>query len=144
MKRKCFNKKTILSMLLALLMLTTCSVNAIAAAADPPTVSPQWDNISTINLGMAFDGNEAVASASVSKSSNATFVEATMYLYKWENNDWVYMDEAYRSKSIGTLVVSIDFTCEVGVEYRAVLEVTAYEGINLERETVEYREVCSN
>lgn len=105
-------------------------------------VTPRWTNIVSINLAISFDGNEGNVSAIVVKQSSATSVEGTVTLYELVDDQWVYIDEWYNSKSRGTLVVGGDFVCESGVTYKAVFVVTAYSGSTPETATEEYIAEC--
>ncbi|MBR4012738.1 MAG: hypothetical protein IKJ00_00455 [Clostridia bacterium] len=141
MLKKPLNKKIIIS-LLAIIMLFSCSVNIFAALPTENEIIPLWDNIATVNIGIVFDGNDGVATVAARKSSNADLIEGTLYLYKWEDNDWQYVDAVYGSKSVGTLCLDIEFVGETGVEYKAVFIVTAHDGQYAETETFEHFKVC--
>lgn len=105
-------------------------------------VTPRWTSIATIDLCIGFDQTQGNVSAVISKQSTANRVEGTVTLYKFVDDEWVYIGDWYNSKTRGTLVVSGDFTCESGVTYKAVLVVTAYTGTSAETETVEYSDQC--
>ena len=141
MLKKSLNKKIIV-LLLALIMLFSCSINIFVAFPTENEITPLWDNIDVVNIGLVFDGNDGVAFGTARKSSNADFIEGTLYVYVWENNDWQYVDSVYGSKSVGTLGLDIEFIGETGVEYKAVWIVTSHDGQYAETETFEYLNVC--
>ena len=126
--------------LLAALMLF--SANVFAAEAEERGGSPRWVSIFNIDLVLGFDGDIGSAGASASKMSTASRIEGTLYVYERVNGEWVYVDEIYKSKTIGSLGMSIDFDAESGVEYKAVFVVTAYTNGVAETETVEYIKTC--
>ena len=138
--KKCI--KISLSVILVLSLMSCLVVNAWAADNQEISVTPRWTSILRINLDMTFSGTTGSFAASALKQSTADFIEATLFLYKWENNDWEYIDEWYGSKSVGTLVIGEDFTAEHGVEYKIVFEVTAYTNGVPETEIVEHIETC--
>ena len=139
MLRKKTSRKNAIRFLTTTLLLTffvnLLSIGSIA-------VTPRWTSIATIDLCIGFDEPHGNVSAVISKQSTATSVEGTVTLYEMVDDEWVYIDEWYNSRSRGTLVVSGDFTCESGVKYKAVLVVTAYTSTAAETETVEYIDYC--
>ena len=141
MKVNCF-KKSVLAMMLFVVLLCSLSVNVSAYADSGTTITPRWVSIYSINLDMAFDEEGGTVAAIATKKSGASLIEGTLYLYKLVDGEWVYIDEWYRSKAIGTLGVSGDFVSESGVTYKGVFTVTAYTNGVPETETVEYTETC--
>lgn len=110
-------------------------------SADAATV--RWKRILSISLAIGFDGDEATASGIASKQSKASMIEGTLYVYMLVNDeDWVYIDEWYNSKTRGTLGVEGTFPCESGATYKTVFVVTAYIDGVPETETVDYIKVC--
>lgn len=105
-------------------------------------ITPRWVSIFSIDLCMSFDGSDGNVSGVAIKQSTATSIEGTVTLYELVDDEWIYIDEWYNSKSRGTLGVSGDFVCESGVTYKAVFVVTAYTDSTPESETVEYIEQC--
>lgn len=69
-------------------------------------------------------------------------IEGTLYVYEKVNGQWEYVDEAYKSKTVGTLGISFEFDAQSGVEYKAVFVVTAYTNGVAETETVENIKTC--
>ena len=90
-------------------------------AAQPPTVSPQWDNISVIKLDISFSGSVGTATGTLTKKSGATSCEGTLTLYKQVGSDWIYVDSAYKS-STRTVMVSIEFDSDSWDKYTAVFD----------------------
>ncbi len=139
MLKKKFSKKYV-RICLATVLLISClaSVFGINATA----VTPRWVSILSMEVDMAFDGNEGDVSGIAMKQSTASKIEGTVYVYKLVGEDWIYVDEWYNSKTRGTLAVGDTFPCESGVTYKAVFVVTAYTGNTPETETVEYIDTC--
>ena len=122
-------------MLLGCLM-SVCAVNAGAATA-------RWVGIFSIDVVMGFDGDVGTVSGVAIKQTTASMIEGTLYVYMLVNDeDWVYIDEWYNSKTRGTLGVEGTFPCESGATYKAVFVVTAYTDGVPETETVERIKVC--
>ena len=134
--------KAIISLSLAIIMLCSIPIPAFAAESEETTVTPRWTSIATMDVEMAFVGNEGDTVGTARKQSTASHIVGTLYLYKKVGSSWVYMDEVSGSKSVGTLSLSIDFVCEKGVQYKAVLTVVAYTNDIGESETISYIETC--
>lgn len=139
MKKK--NVKRVTSAFLSAVMLLGCLMSVCAVNAGAATAI--WEGIYTIDLGMAFDGDVGTACGIASKQSKASMIEGTLYVYMLVNDeDWVYIDEWYNSKTRGTLGVEGTFPCESGATYKTVFVVTAYIDGVPETETVDYIKVC--
>ena len=134
--------KTVISLVLVSVMALCFSVNIFAIDDQVQYVTPRWTSIYHIDLDLGFSGTTGTFLAAASKQSTANLIEGTVYLYKWVNNDWQYINEWYKSKAVGTLGIGADFTAERGVTYKVVFEVTAYTNGVPETETVEYSETC--
>lgn len=135
-------KKSVLAMMLLVVVLCSFCVNVSAYEGSEITIIPRWVSIYSIDLDLAFDDEEGTVAAIATKKSGASLIEGTLYLYKLVNGEWVYIDEWYKSKAIGTLGISGDFVSESGVTYKGVFTVTAYTNGVAETETVEYTETC--
>ena len=134
--------KTIISLSLVVLMVCSSSVHIFAAQISEETVSPRWTSILTMDVDMSFVGTQGNASASARKQSTADKIVGTLYLYKWNGTRYEYIDEVSGFKTVGTLALSIDFVAEVGVQYKAVLEVVAYTDGHGEYEAITYYQTC--
>ena len=134
--------KAIISLSLAIIMLCSVPIPAFAAQKEETTVTPQWTSIFTMDVDLGFVGNEGCAAATARKQSTATLIVGTLYVYKKVNSSWVLIDEVSGSKTVGTLGLVIDFECEKGVQYKAVLTVVAYTNDIGESETISYIETC--
>ena len=141
MKRK--NRiKTLLSFALALIMLASMTVPIFAAQKEETTIEPQWTSIFTMDVDMAFVGTEGNAAGTARKQSTASHITGHLYVYKWTGSTWEEVGYDEGSKTVGTLGLVVDFTAEVGVQYKAVLTVAAYTNGISEWETIEYHETC--
>ena len=132
--------KITITLLLVLAMLVPATVGALAASSQK--VQPRWTSIFTIELNMSFDGDEGNATGGARKQSTATNIEGTLTVYKLVGNSRVYIADGYAQKSVGTLIVSVDFYAESGATYIGVFEVTAYTGSAAETETVDVTKTC--
>lgn len=89
-----------------------------------------------------FTGTDGAALVDVSRIYGVTtLLEATLTLYKYVDNDWVYMDSTSGS-STRSLSLFMTFEAEHGVTYKAVAEVTAYSNAGTETATVPDIETC--
>ena len=130
----------VLVCLLASLLLFSAIV--FATEVDQSSVSPRWVSIFDIDLVFSFDGTTGIVSGSASKMSTASRIEGTLYMYEKVNGQWVYVDEVYKSKTVGSLGMGFEFEATSGVEYKAVFVVTAYTNGVPETETVENIKTC--
>lgn len=135
-------KKSVLAMMLLVVLLCSFCVNVSAYEGSEITITPRWVSIYSIDLDLAFDDEGGTVAAIATKKSDASLIEGRLYLYKLVNGEWVYIDEWYKSKAIGTLGISGNFISESGVTYKGVFTVTAYTNGVPEMETVEYTETC--
>ena len=141
MKKNYWIKRAMTTML-AIVLLSVLSINALAYEAIDTTVAPRWVSIYNIDLDMAFSDGVGTVSAAATKKSTSNLIEGTLYLYKCVNGEWVYMGEWYKSKTVGTLGISGDFVCESGITYKSIFVVSAYTSGVPETETVEYCKTC--
>lgn len=125
-----------------LVVMLLCSFSLCLFVTNASAATMRWTSILSMEVGMAFDGNEADVTGIARKQATATKIEGTVYVYKLVGNDWIYVDEWYNSKTRGTLTVEGTFYCESGVKYKAVFVVTAYTGSTPESETVEHIKQC--
>lgn len=100
------------------------------------TISPQWSNMSLIELYFIFSNNEGTAIGEVYKKSSTTLIEATLTVYKKVGSSWVFVGRTTES-STQSLAIDLDFDAVTGTTYKAVLDVTAYGTSVDESETIE-------
>ena len=130
--------KIFVCLLLTLMMLCIFPVASFAALPEDNTVEPQWIGIADIGLHINFDETLGRATGSARKHSTASKIEAELYVYKQIGEDeWQFLGSNSGQKTVGTLVVYVDFTPEVNATYKAVLAVTAYTNNMPETEIVE-------
>jgi len=134
--------KTVISLSLVILMVCSSSISVFAAQIPEDTVSPQWTSIWSMTVDMSFVGTQGNATGIARKQATADDIVGTLYLYKWNGSTYEYMDEVSGYKTVGTLVLSIDFVAEVGVQYLAMLSVVAYTDGHGEQHTIEYLQTC--
>ena len=116
----------ILSFIILCVILSTTLVIPSFAAAPSTEIMPLWDNVNRISMGFGFGDGAGDVSARIIKYSHVTRIEGTIKLY-WNNNgQWVYIDEVTNSSTSTLLIVNMSFPATEGVQYKAVLTVTAY------------------
>ena len=134
--------KVIKSLLLVLTMLCSLPISISAAQKEEITVTPMWDSIATMDIGITFVEGTGNASGTARKQADASHIVGTLGLYKWNGSRYEFITGVSGSKTVGTLSLSIDFPCETGVQYKAVLTVTAYtDGVG-ESETITFYRTC--
>ena len=139
MKRK-NGTKTLLSLFLALIMLGSLTVPVFAAQKEESTIDPQWTSIFTMDVDMAFVGTAGEATGSARKQSTASHIIGHLYVYKWTGSTWEVVGYAEGSKTVGTLGLIVNFTAEIGVQYKAALTVFAFTNGISETESIECHE----
>ena len=133
-------KKTISIALILLALSLLFAVPSYAALPEDNAVMPLWDNISMISSDIGFSGTLGTASAAVVRKVGVELLEGTMTLYQNVDGEWSFVDSAYNSATRGSLGVSLPFTAEPGVEYKAVFNVTAYRnGVGESVEKIVYK-----
>ncbi|MBQ8389006.1 MAG: hypothetical protein IJX46_08785 [Clostridia bacterium] len=113
-----------------------------AAQIEDETVSPLWVGISSVNVDMSFSGNNGNAIGTLTKSSTASSMEATLTVYRWSGSQWVFVDSASGTKTRGTLALSISFDAVAGTRYKAVFDVTVYTNNVPESESIDVEKTC--
>ncbi len=135
MKIKNF-KKLIATLLSLAIALTPFSLITTAAA------EARSANIPIVNAEITFSDDEGTANGIVWASSSVESVEAALTVYKLVGGDWIYVDESYIYTTDRSFTLSVDFDCESGVTYRAVLFVTVFSDTILECDSSELEKIC--
>lgn len=134
--------KCILSVILCSLLLSVLSVSISANEYGNSSIEPRYNSINTMDCHIAFNVLDGEAGGIAIKKSSASSVEGTLVVYKQNGNSWIYVDEAYKSVTRGTLGVSVDFVAESGVTYKAEWTVTAYTNGVPETVVIEDIQTC--
>ena len=134
--------RVIISLSLVMAMICSLTVPVFAGEAGDTNVQPRWTSIRYMEVGMSFVGCDGNVTAAATKQSTASHIVGTLYLYKWNGTEYEYMAQVSGSKYVGTLALTIDFVCEVGVQYKGVLTVVAYTDNVGECHTITYYETC--
>ena len=134
--------KVVISLSLILILLCSLSVPVFAAQKEEATVEPRWTSIAMMDITLNFGGSEGSATATARKNPSASHIEGTLYVYKKVGSSWVEVGNTWGSKSVGTLALVVDFACETGVQYKAVLTVCAFTNGISEWETEEIQRTC--
>ena len=137
--------KKLMSLILAMLMMSVFVVSASAAVVAPgETVTPYWNNISSITVEVSFPNGTGSATVDVSRVYGVTTsIEGTLTLYKYVNGDWVYMDSTSGS-SERALGLELYFDAVGGTTYKAVADITAYSSTESESASISDTETCPN
>lgn len=134
--------KKVLTALLAMLVVITFSVNAIAATGDDLIITPYWNYMDSIEVDVNFLSNTGKATATITRIYGVTTsLEATLSVYKQVGSDWIFIDSTSGS-STRALGLELDFNAESGVTYKAVVDVTAYGNGGSETDTAEKIKTC--
>ncbi len=130
--------KILICLLLTLMILCISPIATFAALPEDNTVEPQWIGIANISLNINFDETLGRATGITRKHSTASKIEATLDVYKQiGEDDWLFLGSNSGEKTVGTLLISVDFTPEVNATYKAVFTVTAYTDNVPETEIIE-------
>lgn len=134
--------KKVLTALLAMLVVITFSVNAIAATGDDLIITPYWNYMDSIEVDVNFLSNTGKATATITRIYGVTTsLEATLSVYKQVGSDWIFIDSTSGS-STRALGLELGFNAESGVTYKAVVDVTAYGNGGSETDTAEKIKTC--
>ena len=120
-------KKTLSIIFTALILIMGVVTPTYAAVPEDNTVMPLWESISALSSDIGFSGSNGNATGICTRKNGVELLEGTLIVYKNVNGSWEYVGEASNSRASGPLAVSVDFTCESGVEYMSEFTVTAYE-----------------
>ena len=128
------NKKRAGQLILAAVLATSMSTQALAAPAQTPNnepityygnsgIMPLWDNINMISPGISRSGTTIYAEVSVDAKDSNSRVKCTMYLEKKTLFGWTEEKYWYISEAGGHTSMSKTYTGEAGKTYRVRVEV---------------------
>lgn len=117
--------KIIISMLFVILIIGS-SLVVSAEEYETNAVEPRYTSINLLSCNLSLADGNTGATGVATKKSSASSIEGTLVVYEQNGNDWIKVDEAYKSVTRGSLAVQIDFVAESGVTYKAEWTVTAY------------------
>ena len=116
----------ILSFIILCVILSTTLIIPSFAAAPSTEIMPLWNNVNRITMGFAYDGNDGNVVATVIKYSHVTRLEGNMKVYRNNSGTWEFIGEWNNSSTSTVLILNAHFPATEGVQYKAVLTVTAY------------------
>ena len=121
-------KKT-LSLIIVLALLASLSVNALAAVPIP--LEPLWENAQRIDSSLHINNTSSYALACIEGFSNITLIEATLTVYRFINNEWIYINHTTNTTHLPILDLRVNFTALGGSSYKSILVVylTNSEGV---------------
>ncbi len=123
----------------SILMLSCCIVTN---AALPETIMPLWDNISSMETDIYFSGTDGTAAADLSGKSGVTEISGTLTVYRKTLLGWRTVGSDSATVEEWIIALSVDFTGEIGVEYKAVFDVSVTRNGIIETETKTVYRTC--
>ena len=120
-------KKIISVILVTLILVSGALLPAYAALPEDNTVQPRWDTINTLTSNFGFSGADGCASGVCVRKTGVTLLEGTLKVYEKVNGSWVYLTEASKSVTVGSLGITVHFECKYGAEYMSEFTVTGYK-----------------
>ncbi|MBQ3126684.1 MAG: hypothetical protein IJC15_06395, partial [Clostridia bacterium] len=130
------------SLFLVILVAFVFVVPSSAAVIPEETVTPCWNNISSVTVEITFPNGNGIAVVDVTRVYGVTTsISGTLSLYKLVNGQWVFMDSTSGS-STRALRLELYFDAVSGVTYKAVADITAYSNTEVETETLSDIETC--
>lgn len=114
------------AVLTTILLIVLC-LNLSVAAATPSIAEPLWDNTARLSGNIDFDDTVGIAHMRATGKTGVTQINGSVVVYKLVGSEWVYV--AQDSKSVNTLscYLEIEFTAEVGYEYKAEFTFVVYK-----------------
>ncbi len=120
--------KKIILIALALVMLTSIVVIPVGATVADNTVQPRWTNASSVNCNIKYVDGVGYAEATVQGKFGTTSITTNIYLYKYVDNDWSYVDELHETRGSMRATESLPFDAEVGEYFKAEYEISVTKG----------------
>lgn len=135
--------KKMTSFVLAVLMVAVLILPVSAAAITPgETVSPCWNNISSVTVEVSFPSGTGCATVDVTRVYGVTTsIAGTLTVYKQVGNQWVYVDTV-SGVSTYSLRLELYFDATSGTTYKALAEATAYSSTEAESISLYDIETC--
>ena len=132
-----------MSFVLAVLMVSILVLPANAAAVTPgETVSPCWNNMSSITVEVSFSNGQGCATVDVTRIYGVTtLIEGYLTVYKQVGSDWVYVGDTSGS-SVISLGLEYYFDATSATTYKAVASITAYSDSGAEAASINDIETC--
>jgi len=128
--------------LVLMICMLCCTMSVFASAQLVPEITPFWVNIDSITLTITFNGSTSFTRGLITRQSGVTLMEGTITLYKYVNSQWVYVNQWSGSSTGNSLIITGYFSCTSGIEYKSVLNVTAYRGSTSETATQTTYKTC--
>lgn len=132
--------RKILSFFVATIVLLNCCIGIQAAV--PEVLVPLWDNISTLENEITFEGMDGIAVASLTGKSGTTEITGTLKVYKETDRGWVFVTSDSDSVTGRVFRLNVEFTGVAGGYYKSVFSVTVTRNGVEETETDTYYANC--
>ena len=108
------------------MLILSSSLVASAEEYEITAVEPRYASINLLSCNLSIADGNTGATGTATKKSSASSIEGTLVVYEQCGNNWIKVDEVYKSVTRGSLAVQIDFVAVSGTTYKAVWTVTAY------------------
>lgn len=118
-------KKVVSIIILFILLISSLNLNSFAATSN--SVTPLWENTAISSENMVFDGTAGTASMRVTGKVGVNRIEGYGVLYKRVGSDWVYMTQVNKNVNAMSCYVEIQFTGEIGCEYKTEFTFLVYK-----------------
>ncbi len=119
-------KKVVLIVLSLVMLVSVVAVPVGAAAAD--TVQPRWTNTSTVDCLITYVDGVGYAESMVQGKFGTSAITTDIYLYKYVNDDWGYVDEFHETLYKRAALSSLPFEANVGEYFKADYTFTVTKG----------------
>lgn len=121
--------KKILFLMVAVIMLFTYCSGAVSAAVIPgDEASPMWDNISSLQIAVTFDGNTGRSTGIITGNVGTSLIRGRVLVYKQlSDGSWYYLGSVSDSAESNILIVPLEFDAVVGGYYKTILIATVYD-----------------
>lgn len=121
-------KRKIISLLvISVVLIFVFAFSSMAADAshyEKPDITElkEDSNIITMSVSINFDGTSGIASGILTKTPIIVAADGYLTVFKKVGDDLEYVAEGITHVTTGTLVVTVEFEAEHGVEYLAIFE----------------------
>ncbi len=112
------NFKVIASVMCVALSLVMLLIPVGALGGGEQTLRPLWDNTSTVEVEIEFQGYTGYAESLVRGKFGASSITTDIYVYRQSGSSWIYVTETHDTKEKFTSGVSCPFSASVGTSYR--------------------------
>ncbi len=120
--------KKVVLIILSLVMLVSAVAVPVSAATADNTVQPRWTNTTSVNAAIGFIDGVGYAESMVRGNIGTSSIATDIYLYKYVDDDWEYVDELHEIQYKRIVGASLPFDAEVGEYFKAEYTFTVTKG----------------